>query len=100
MRRTLDKMVGPPMVRKTTAPRLATSCHFPKVRALMPNMLPAPQAPHTTEHMQVTTRNSGVTMFQSVSSCWVGGFCCSSEGNLVPLVCVTILLILHDAVHA
>lgn len=47
VRRTLDKMVGPPMVRKTTAPRLATSCHLPKVRALMPNMLPATQGHHT-----------------------------------------------------
>ena len=41
VRSTLDMMVGPPSVRKTTAPRLATSCHLPKVRALTPKILPA-----------------------------------------------------------
>lgn len=46
VRRMLDRIVGPPMVRKMTAPRLATSCHFPKVRALIPNMLPATCTTH------------------------------------------------------
>lgn len=40
VRNTLDRMVGPPMVRKMTAPRLANSCHLPKVKALTPNRLP------------------------------------------------------------
>ena len=41
VRRTLDRSVGPPIVLNTTAPRLANSCHLPKVNALTPKMLPA-----------------------------------------------------------
>ena len=47
VRRTLDSIVGPPIVLKTTAPRLANSCHLPKVKALTPKKLPAGDLQHS-----------------------------------------------------
>ncbi len=49
VRKTLDSSVGPPIVLKTTAPRLANSCHLPKVKALTPKRLPASNVYHSEE---------------------------------------------------
>ena len=80
VRRTLDRREGPPMVRKTTAPRLATSCHFPKVKALTPNMLPATQAPHRHDHRQATTRDEK-SHSQHAAFQWVDDVCYSIDNT-------------------
>ena len=49
VRRTLDSSVGPPIVLKMTAPRLANSCHLPKVKALTPKRLPAGDVEHNDD---------------------------------------------------